>query len=178
MKITAVLIGIAGQFKFLAATTTICAVFLPGLLFSWLPATAQTNVTEEQGLKPYDSLHGGDLDSVRLTNGGLTLHVPLASFPQRGSLDLSFFLRYSTKQWMVRPRCVGRPPNQTCTYPWVPARGNSGAQIVSSMDWRVQTTSTLDPSFNQSVMSPDGNSHLMGGSDTLGAPIYPAYSLD
>ena len=33
---------------------------------------AQTNVNEEQGMKPYDSWHGGDLDSVSMTNGVAT----------------------------------------------------------------------------------------------------------
>lgn len=61
------------------------------------------NPNEEQGLKPYDSWHGGDLDSVSMTTGGLALHVPLVSFPQRGNLDLSFMVRHSTKQWYVKP---------------------------------------------------------------------------
>jgi len=56
------------------------------------PALGQTNVNEEQGMKPYDSFHGGDLDSISMTNGGLVLHIPLVSFPQRGNLDLSFSL--------------------------------------------------------------------------------------
>jgi hypothetical protein len=46
---------------------------------------AQTNVNEEQGMKRYDSWHGGDLDSVSMTNGGMVLHIPLVSFPQRGN---------------------------------------------------------------------------------------------
>ena len=63
----------------------LCLFILAGSIF----ARAQTNVNEEQGLKPYDSWHGGELDSVSLTGGGLTLHIPLVSFPQRGlrSLD-------------------------------------------------------------------------------------------
>jgi hypothetical protein len=36
-----------------------------------VPAFAQTNVNEEQGMKPYDSWHGGDLDSISMTNRGL-----------------------------------------------------------------------------------------------------------
>ena len=68
-----------------------------------ISAPAQNNPNEEQGLKPYDSFHGGDLDSISLTNGGLSVHIPLASFPQRGDLDLSFSLSYSSKQWRVKP---------------------------------------------------------------------------
>lgn len=61
-------------------------------------AFAQSNVNEEQGMKPYDSWHGGDLDSISMTNGSLLLHIPLVSFPQRGNLDLSFSIYSNTKQ--------------------------------------------------------------------------------
>jgi len=147
------------------------------LLFP-LFATAQTNVNEEQGLKPYDSWHGGELDHISLTNGGLVLTIPLASFPQRGNLDLSFFIRFSTKQWQAKTTCNGIYPHQTCTTKWQPIRGNSGAQVVSSADWLLQTIATSEPSFNQYVYSPDGNGHLLGGSDTSPTPLYPTRSFD
>ena len=41
-------------------------------------AVAQNDPTLDIGLKPYGSYHGGDLDSVNLTNGNLTLHIPLS----------------------------------------------------------------------------------------------------
>lgn len=67
-------------------------MFVAVLMMGIVPAFAQTNVNEEQGMKPYDSWHGGDLDSISMTNRGLVLHIPLVSFPQRGNLDLSFFI--------------------------------------------------------------------------------------
>ena len=67
-----------------------------------VPVLAQTNVNEEQGMKPFDSFHGGDLDSISMTNGGLVLHIPLVSFPQRGNLDLSFSVYASSKSWYMR----------------------------------------------------------------------------
>jgi RHS repeat-associated protein len=152
------------------------------LVFPTASAFCQSNVNEEQGLKPFDSTSGGDLDSVSLTNGGLTLQIPIVSFPQRGSLDLSFFLTYSTKQWYVkRTTNCGVNPNCTPTivhYNWALARGNTGAHVVSSVDWFLKTTATLDPSYNQSVIAPDGATHLMGGNDLSATPVYPAYSLD
>lgn len=154
------------------------------VLFLFLAASGvcQSNVNEEQGLKPFDSTSGGDFDSVSLTNGGLTLHIPVVSFPQRGTLDLSFFLTYSTKQWYVkRTTNCGANPNCTPTtvhYNWTPVRSNMGAHIVSSVDWFLKTTTTSDPSYNQSVIAPDGATHLMGGNDLSATPAYPAYSLD
>jgi len=92
-------------------------------------AFAQTNVNEEQGLKPYDSWHGGDLDSVSLTNGGLSLHIPLASFPQRGNLNLSFFLRFSSKGWQVnaKPSCYNPLPSNVHIFLEAGARYQRGA---------------------------------------------------
>src|SRR5437763_650458 len=109
------------------------------LLLAVSVSFAQTNVNEEQGLKPYDSLHGGDIDHISLTNGGLVLTVPVASFPQRGNLDLSFFVRSSTKQWQlvaVRAACSGIEP--CYRFQWKPVRGMSGAQMMSSLDWLTQ----------------------------------------
>ena len=86
---------------------------------------AQTNVNEEKGMKPYDSFHGGDLDSVSMTNGGMVLHIPLASYPQRGNLDLSFSVFANTNsrslevsQWKVPMVCAKRealPARMTAT---------------------------------------------------------------
>lgn len=49
----------------------------------------------EQGIKPYGSYEGGDIDSVSMVNGSLTLNIPLLSYPQRGgNLHLGFRLVY------------------------------------------------------------------------------------
>jgi RHS repeat-associated protein len=146
-------------------------------------ALAQNNPNEEQGLKPYDSFHGGDLDSVSLTTGGLALHIPLASFPQRGNLDLGFMVRFSSKQWYMHTHCTNNPSGgQTCTRDWAPM-GNTGVQVVSSVDWWMQGTHAADGTgfdWTRGVTSPDGNTHQFGGDDggeTLG-PTYPLRSLD
>lgn len=61
-------------------------------------ASAQNDVNSDEGLKPYGSYMGGNIDTVSLTNGNLTLHIPLFSYPQRGGrLNLSFYLRYNNK---------------------------------------------------------------------------------
>ncbi|HEV3036771.1 MAG TPA: hypothetical protein VHA33_03195 [Candidatus Angelobacter sp.] len=160
------------------AATRLVGLIVCGVILLSISIFAQTNVNEEQGLKPYDSLHGGELDAISLTSGGLVLDLPLATFPQRGGLDLSFMVRYSGKQWQVKTTCAGRPPHQICSSSWVPARGMSGAQVLSSLDWWKQTTTTIDPSFFQTVSSPDGNAHQVGGSSTQADPLYPSHSLD
>jgi hypothetical protein len=59
-----------------------------------LPAPTSSAFTGEQ---PYQSYHGGDIDSINLSNGRLALNFPLLSYPQRGSLHLSFNLMYNNE---------------------------------------------------------------------------------
>jgi hypothetical protein len=134
-------------------------VFVAILMTGIVPAIAQTNPNEEQGLKPYDSWHGGDLDSVSMTTGGLALHIPLASFPQRGNLDLSFMLRHSTKQRYVKPAKYDQSGHIITSAFWQ-SMANSGTQVVSSLDWWLQGGSSGDGGavdWTIGVMSPDGN---------------------
>jgi hypothetical protein len=62
-----------------------CVVSL--LLLGALTAHAQNLAGLEQGIKPYGSYEGGDIDSVSMVNGSLTLHMPLLSYPQRGGIQ-------------------------------------------------------------------------------------------
>src|SRR5882672_4447904 len=153
------------------------------LLAGSVSVFAQNNPNEEQALKPYDSWHGGDLDSVSMTNGGLSLRIPLAAFPQRGNLGLSFMVRYSNKAWQVHTTPM--PPPHPAGRGWRPIP-NSGAQIVSSVDWWMQSNYSEDTcegcgifaTWSQSVSAPEGNVHQFGGQASGAAPAYPMRSLD
>ncbi|HEV7676887.1 MAG TPA: hypothetical protein VGQ12_20345, partial [Candidatus Angelobacter sp.] len=165
-------------------------MLLCAMLAGNLPVFAQTNPNEEQGLKPNDSFHGGDLDSVSLTSGGLSLHIPLASFPQRGNLDLSFMVAFSNKQWYVKPAKYDRTGHQTAPAQWAPMP-NTGVQIVSSTDWWLNTCSQVEPSdpnnpggmtlwdWSDSISSPDGSAHVFGDQMAAFSPeAFPVRSLD
>lgn len=78
-----------------------CALFLIHLtVFSLLPiksVIAQDNVAFEQGVKPYGSYHGGDIDSISMANVQPTIHIPLISYPQRGGkLKVDFSVALTT----------------------------------------------------------------------------------
>lgn len=76
------------------------------VMLAFVSAMAQNDPSLDTGLKPYGSYQGGDLDSVSLTNGNLTLHIPLAAYPQRGSLGYSPRIIYNSKGgWYVVPNC-------------------------------------------------------------------------
>jgi hypothetical protein len=115
----------------------------------------------------------------------------LASFPQRGNLDLSFFITHSTKQWSVKPAKLDQLGRVITPAQWV-ARlpGNSfqpgmGARIVSSLDWTIQGTTNFDQISGQSdwsgaIAAPDGSLHqlgdLVGGTSCAG--IATLHALD
>src|SRR6266481_318670 len=173
------------------------------ILLGAVSGFAQSNVNEERGLKPYESWHGGDLDSVSLTNGGLVLHIPLASFPQRGNLDLSFSIYSNTKQWQARVNSVEcSNPNDPsgCTPRWIPlSRGNQNllgnlpieaAYVASSLDWMSDNECNVEPgnvsngntttyNWSNNLTAPDGNVHSFGmGSSTTNCPAPPFRALD
>ncbi|HXO39252.1 MAG TPA: hypothetical protein VN872_11475, partial [Candidatus Acidoferrum sp.] len=181
-------------------------VLLGVMLAGSSPVFAQTNVNEEQGMKPYDSFHGGDLDSISMTNGGLALHIPLVSFPQRGSLDLSFSIYASSKQWRSRVNSVEcNNPNDPngCTPYWVPiirgieqpqfgTPGIEGAYVTSSLDWipdnqcnvipgNENNGNTVEYDWIAGITAPDGAVHSFGGGMSFngtGCPTPPYRALD
>jgi hypothetical protein len=53
----------------------------------------------QQGIKAYGTYRGGDIDSVSMTNGNLTIDIPIISYPQRGKLDLGYKLIYNGKNY-------------------------------------------------------------------------------
>jgi RHS repeat-associated protein len=93
--------------------TTFLALLLLLIAFS---AKAQTPGDLAAGLTPYQSFHGGDFDSVNLSNGNVVVHIPLVSYPQRGgklSLDYEFFI--NSKWIQDREIC---PPEAACYFAW------------------------------------------------------------
>ena len=59
-----------------------------------LPTPTADDQLGEQYLGSY---HGGDIDSIGLTNGTLSLKFPFLSYPQRGKLHLGFSLMYNNQ---------------------------------------------------------------------------------
>jgi len=132
-----------------------------------LSMDAQIQPNLEQGLKPYGSYQGGNIDSVSLTNGNLNLHVPLVSYPQRGGkLSLSFSLRYNNKGWTSV--CADYGFGIFCRWDW----GGAGVEIVRDQTLGIQDNSawfplTRDPSVEHYVsivyaVTSDGGMHLFG----------------
>lgn len=88
-------------------------------LFSMAVAQAHAQLLTPDlapGLQAYQSYHGGDVDSISLSNGNVTVRLPLISYPQRGDkLKLSYALVYNGKGYSIQKDCAGGPP---CVWWW------------------------------------------------------------
>src|SRR5215471_715988 len=137
------------------------------ILLSSVVAYGQNNPNTDQGLKPYDSLHGGALDSVSMTSGNLFFHRLLYSSSQRGRVELSFSLQYNNKGFRLMTNC---PTPQTCSYTWILNNAGVGLQSDQSLvagPNRVDSGAT-DGGGNEiwvniySVITSDGSVHQLG----------------
>ena len=142
------------------ATLIFVAVF--GVTWS----VAQDSDNAQNGIKAYGTYRGGDIDSVSMTNGNLTVSIPLVSYPQRGKLHLSYSLVYSNKPvWTTKTNC-----GVTCTT--FVTRGYNdlyastlGMQAVLDQGFDLWSHSVEASETNfftsYSLYTPDGSSHQL-----------------
>jgi RHS repeat-associated protein len=128
------------------------------------PSLAQDPDDIQQGLKAYGTYRGGDVDLVSMTNGSLTLNIPLVSYPQRGKLHLGFELVYRRKTYKQRTEC------QADTCDTVDGLLSLGSPVIPVSDRGFTVTSTSVPEEGapnelvtwSSLVAPDGASHILG----------------
>ena len=119
------------------------------VLFAIIPTCyAQDNPNIQQGLSPYESFHGGDIDKVDLGTGNLWVHIPLASFGQRGKLALNFSLQSNNKGWV--------PVFNGSTTVWSPQATPSVQPIDDDLWWFIIGSNGNNCAFFQSLFSPNG----------------------
>jgi hypothetical protein len=89
----------------------VLALLLSLLVLNLIRASAQDLGGFEQGIKPYGAYHGGNIDSISMVNGKLTLHISLISYPQRGSkLHSGFSVAYYNPLYQLTDNCLNGPP--------------------------------------------------------------------
>ncbi len=133
------------------------------------------------GMQPYQSYHGGDIDSISLTSGTLTMGVPFIVYPQRGKLHLSFNLFYNN-QWQHQAQlCI---PHASCTVIWgytapVPAgselpleRSDAYVGLAQAFDVLGVTVPSKYPDYtinyaNWSLQMADGSKHPLANLGTM-----------
>jgi RHS repeat-associated protein len=82
----------------------LCAPAILFASFSFV-AHAQDLPDVAQGLQPYGAYHGGGLDAVSMSNGGLTVRIPLLSYPQKGALSLSYSVIFNSFGYQDQREC-------------------------------------------------------------------------
>jgi RHS repeat-associated protein len=91
------------------------------LVFAYLAvsvvAMAQSNPSTDQGMKPYDSFHGGAIDSISITSGNLFVHRQLYASGQRGRAALTLSLQYNNKGYRLQTACT-TTTTTVCDYTW------------------------------------------------------------
>jgi len=94
-------------------------LFILVVLFLVTTARTQTlpplSASDEVGMQAYQPYHGGDIDSVNLSTGTLSLDFPFLSYPQRGALHLSFNLMYNNQPQHYGQSCDNLG---NCNYLW------------------------------------------------------------
>lgn len=154
------------------------ACVLLGLSFAQAQTGPAPTLADELGFIPYQSYHGGDVDSVNLSNGRVMIHAPLMSYPQRGGLlKEGFSLRNGSNALQVQQFCTP-PPDVSCVYNWNVGSMKSQLGAVSAavgvVDEQnpsagvVQVKGNILPNGYQNyyyygrLFTGDGASHLVG----------------
>ena len=145
-------------------------LLIPLLLVAVLFANAQ-DTGVEQGIKPYGAYHGGDIDSISLGNGNLTLHIPLISYPQRGGkLRVGFSVLYQNLFYTNTDNCTKNPLPNCVPHIWVyhltygqpyPNGAYTPLSIVPDFYPTVSNLSVTQDS-GVKIIEPDGAVHPMG----------------
>jgi hypothetical protein len=85
---------------------------LPLLLFWALPARADVHPNTAPGFPVEQSFHVGDVDSINLFNGGLTLTIPIGgSYPVNGGFSYGLKLVYNSNPWLFKTFHYQVPPD-------------------------------------------------------------------
>jgi hypothetical protein len=124
-------------------------------------------VNDDLGLTWYASYHGGDIDNISLSNGALTLHIPVISYPQRGGqLGVSFSIDHNAKAMQVFNVC---DPLTGCSTQWSfsVAQGVNPIGPSWAHDQDVAVVDTLAIANKivadyASLRFADGSTHYMG----------------
>jgi RHS repeat-associated protein len=146
----------------------ICIAVVVGLaLFCSASIPAQSDPDFETGLKPFGSYHGGNIDTVNLSNGSLNIDIPLMSYPQRGGkLKLGFDFRMSNFSYYYTVGYISCPDesgNECATTDWETPGDFVGftqeSVPIATSSWTDDGSEYLGQS---QITTPDQAIHQMG----------------
>ncbi len=144
------------------------ALFVSGCA-GWSMAQDQDDI--RQGINAYGTYRGGDIDLVSMTNGNVTVQIPLVSYPQRGKLNLGYRLVYNNKIYAQRVICI---IDECTTYvglrslfsPLVPVADGSFTSKSTTIQEVGGTGTVTFASY--SLVAADGASHQLAALSSAG----------
>src|SRR5215467_10376869 len=162
-------------------------LFFSAIILFSVFALAQVSPDLDQGMKPYGSYHGGNLDHISMSNGNLFFHADLLSYSQRGGeLAYPIELQYNNENFnQFQYTCpAGTPANQCPVYlvfgpPWTWTNVNRGNSVTIGVETppsvipagaRINTGLSMNsqPIYVQlySVLTSDGSLHTVANADS------------
>lgn len=128
------------------------------------PLPAQDHQNQKRGLEMPTAYAVGDLDSINLWNGNLTLSIPLGiTYPVGGGLSLSFGAHYNSTVWNFSEGPFCAPPGPTQS-----SFANPDVNSTAGLGWVVSLGRLLPPNlpiYNESnnnyvLIEPDGTRRI------------------
>jgi YD repeat-containing protein len=150
-------------------------LFSAGLEAQTLPAPT---ADDQLGMLPYQTFHGGDIDTVNLSTGSLSLNLPFLVYPQRGKLHLAFNLFFNDQGQYQTKFC---PPVGSCLFIWgytpIPSplpleRSDPYVGIAEQFEVLGTTVSLKYTDYtkywsNWNLQTADGTKHPLGNQGTM-----------
>jgi RHS repeat-associated protein len=126
-------------------------------------AHAQSNPNIDNGIKPFGSYDATKIDTVDIATGALSLHIPLLSYSQRGSLPpVNYSINFASKAFVINPHCVTQANEPICSPHWEASVRPSGVNT---------------PSFGVYVLRDDGSPELYYSKLQTSTPTYYQFSI-
>jgi hypothetical protein len=133
---------------------------------------------DQLGMLPYQTYHGGDIDTVNLSTGSLSLDLPFLVYPQRGKLHLAFNLFFNDQGQYQTKFC---PPVGSCLFIWgytpIPSplpleRSDPYVGIAEQFEVLGTTASLKYTDYtkywsNWNLQTADGTKHPLGNQGTM-----------
>jgi len=157
--------------KLSVAALAVLSLALPGAEALW----AQQHPNLERGFAPEKLYQFGDVDSVNVLNGNVTLTLPIGmAYPAGGGLTWALTLTYNSKVWDIEERAW--LPGQPYVAALPNRRANAGMGWQLSMGKLVSPTDATNNTVPQDwvYVGPDGAEHVLHGSYVYpGTPPQP-----
>lgn len=156
------------------------AVVLMVMLFgSPLLSLAQSQYEFDEGMRPFAAYNAGNVDSINLSSGALSVTIPLISYPQRGGkLKLELALQYNSGWSNAMYGCIQFSPSTgACVTEGLTVNGRQTQfNLVDRQQMDTVFTQQFEEAggygitvYSDALVSSDGAVHPMAAANSTGS---------